>query len=395
MDIFEKCRQFLRAKQTIEAGIYPYFVPMNGNEGPRVRMDGKEIIMIGSNNYLGLTHDPRVIEAAVEATKKYGTSCSGSRFLNGTLDIHVELEKRLARFYRREAALVFSTGYMSNLGGIATIAGKDDYVILDKSDHASIYAGTKAAIGPVVRRYAHNNMEKLESLLSQLDPEKGKIIVSDGVFSMEGDIIKLDELVPIAKKYNARVYIDEAHGLGVIGEHGRGACEYFGLEKDVDIVMSTFSKSMASLGGFLAGPKDVIDYIKHFANPLVFTAAPTPASTAAALKTLEIIQKEPEHTHRLHKISAKMRKEFRNLGFDIGTSKDTPIIPLYIRDDEKSFIFWRKLFDNGVFTNAVVHPAVPHDHALIRTSFMSTHTDEDLDKVLDVCGKIGRDTGII
>ncbi len=395
MDIFDKCRQFLRAKQTIEAGIYPYFVPMAGNDGPRVQMDGKDIIMVGSNNYLGLTHDPRVIEAAVEATKKYGTSCSGSRFLNGTLDIHIELEKRLARFYRRESALIFSTGYMSNLGGISTIAGKDDYIILDKSDHASIYAGSKAANGAVIKRYAHNNMEKLEQVLSQLDPEKGRIIVSDGVFSMEGDIIRLNELVPIAKKYGARIYIDEAHGLGVIGEHGRGACEYFGLEKDVDIIMSTFSKSMASLGGFLAGPKDVIDFIKHFANALVFTASPTPAATAAALKTLDIIQKEPEHTHRLHKISAKMRKGFKNLGFDIGTSKDTPIIPLYIRNDEQTFIFWRKLFDYGVFTNAVVHPAVPQDHALIRTSFMSTHTDDDLEKVLEVFKKTGKEMGII
>lgn len=395
MDIFDKCRNFVRAKETIEAGIYPYFIPLTGNEGPRVKMDGKEIVMIGSNNYLGLTHDPRVVEAAVEATKAYGTSCSGSRFLNGTLDIHIELEEKLARFFRREAALIFSTGYMSNLGAIATIAGKDDYIILDKSDHASIYAGTFAAHGAVVKRYAHNDMQKLEQLLAQLEPDKAKIIVSDGVFSMEGDIINLDALIPIAKKYNARVYIDEAHGMGVLGEHGRGACEYLGREKDVDIVMSTFSKSMASIGGFIAAPKDVINFVKHFASPLVFSAAPTPAATATALKTLEIISKEPEHMHRLKKISAMMRREFKNLGFNIGSSKDTPIIPLYIGEDEKTFLFWRKLFDAGVFANAVVPPAVAPGQSLMRTSFMSTHEDTDLDKVLQICKKVGKELGII
>ncbi len=395
MDIFEKCRQFTRAKETIEAGIYPYFKPLSGNDGPHVWMDGREVIMIGSNNYLGLTHDPRVIEAAVEATKKYGTSCSGSRFLNGTLDLHLQLEEEIARFLNREAALIFSTGYMSNVGAISTLAGKDDYIILDRSDHASIYAGTWAALGAVVKRYKHNDMESLEHVLSQLEPDKGKLIVSDGVFSMEGDIVRLGELVKIARKYNARVYIDEAHGMGVLGEHGRGACEYLGHEQDVDVVMSTFSKSFASLGGFVASTQEVITYIKHWAGPLVFSAAPTPAATAAVLKTLEIIQTEPEHMHRLSRISERMRRDFKNAGFDIGTSKDTPIIPLYIRDDEKTFVFWRKLFDAGVFANAVISPAVPPGQALIRTSFMSTHTDDDLDRVLEITAKIGKELGVI
>ncbi len=395
MDIFDKCRNFTRAQETIEAGIYPYFRPLTGNDGPRVWMEGREIIMIGSNNYLGLTHDPRVVEAAVEATRRYGTSCSGSRFLNGTLDLHLRLEEEIARFMNREAAIIFSTGYMANLGGISTLVGKDEYVILDKSDHASIYAGTRAAINPIVKRYNHNNMESLERVLSQIDRDAAKLIVCDGVFSMEGDIVKLDELLPLAKKYNARVYIDEAHGLGVLGKHGRGACEYLGLEDQVDVVMSTFSKSLASLGGFVAGPRYVIDYVKHFANPIIFSAAPTPAATAAVLKTLEIIQTEPEHMERLRRIGDFMRKEFKNLGFDIGPSKDTPIIPIYVRNDELTFMFWKRLFEEGVYANAVISPAVPPDSALLRTSFMSTHTDEDLEKVLKASKKVGKELGII
>jgi len=395
LDIFDKCRNFTRAQETIEAGIYPYFRPLTGNDGPRVWMEGREIIMIGSNNYLGLTHDPRVVEAAVEATRRYGTSCSGSRFLNGTLDLHLRLEEEIARFMNREAAIIFSTGYMANLGGISTLVGKDEYVILDKSDHASIYAGTRAAINPIVKRYNHNNMESLERVLSQIDRDAAKLIVCDGVFSMEGDIVKLDELLPLAKKYNARVYIDEAHGLGVLGEHGRGACEYLGLEDQVDVVMSTFSKSLASLGGFVAGPRYVIDYVKHFANPIIFSAAPTPAATAAVLKTLEIIQSEPEHMERLRQIGDFMRKEFKNLGFDIGPSKDTPIIPIYVRNDELTFMFWKRLFEEGVYANAVISPAVPPDSALLRTSFMSTHTDEDLEKVLNASRKVGKELGVI
>ena len=395
MDIFEKCYNFTRARETIEAGIYPYFVPLSGNDGPVVQMDGHEVIMIGSNNYLGLTHDPRVVEVAIEATRKYGTSCSGSRFLNGTLDLHIELENRIAEFYNREASLIFSTGYMTNLGSIATLVDRNDCILMDKSDHASIYAGVLYVNGACIKRYLHNDMKSLEKNISELPADKAKIIISDGVFSMEGDIVKLDELVKVAKKYNARVYLDEAHGLGVLGDHGRGSAEYFGLESDVDLIMSTFSKSLASLGGFITGPRAVIDYIKHTASPLIFSAAPTPAATATVLKTLEIIQNEPEHTQRLLAISQKMRQELTAIGFNIGTSKDTPIIPIYIGNDEKTFLFWRRLFDNGVFANAVISPAVPPDEALIRTSFMSTHTDEHLDKVLSIIEKVAKDLGII
>jgi 8-amino-7-oxononanoate synthase len=396
LDIFEKCFKFTRAQEAIQAGIYPYFVPLSGNDGPVVKMDGKEVIMIGSNNYLGLTHDPRVVEVAIEATRKYGTSCSGSRFLNGTLDLHVELENRLAEFFNREAALIFSTGYMSNLGSIATLVDRNDCILMDKSDHASIYAGVLYVNGGAcIKRYLHNDMHSLEKMISELPSDKAKIIISDGVFSMEGDIVKLSELVKIAKKYNARIYLDEAHGLGVLGEHGRGSAEYFKLESDVDLIMSTFSKSLASLGGFITGPKAVIDYIKHKASPLIFSAAPTPAATATVLKTLEIIQNEPEHMQRLLSISKKMRQELKSIGFNIGTSKDTPIIPIYIGKDEKTFLFWRRLFDNGVFANAVISPAVPPDEALLRTSFMSTHTDEHLDKVLSIVEKVAKDLGII
>jgi 8-amino-7-oxononanoate synthase len=395
LDIFEKCYKFTRAKETIEAGIYPYFVPLSGNDGPVVQMDGHEVIMVGSNNYLGLTHDPRVVEAAIEATHKYGTSCSGSRFLNGTLDLHIELESRIADFFNREAALVFSTGYMTNLGSIATLVDRNDCILMDKSDHASIYAGVLSVNGACIKRYLHNDMKSLEKLIADLSADSAKIIITDGVFSMEGDIVKLDELVKVAKKYNARIYLDEAHGLGVLGEHGRGSAEYFGLESDVDLVMSTFSKSLASLGGFLTGPQAVIDYIKHKASPLIFSAAPTPAATATVLKTLEIINNEPEHTKRLQVISRKMRVEFKSIGFNIGTSQDTPIIPIYIGNDEQTFLFWRRLFDNGVFANAVISPAVPPDEALIRTSFMSTHSDEHLDKVLTIFKKVAKELGII
>jgi 8-amino-7-oxononanoate synthase len=395
LDIFEKCRNYTRAQETIEAGIYPYFTPLSGNEGPRARVNGREIIMIGSNNYLGLTHDSRVTEAAIEATRRYGTSCSGSRFLNGTLDLHVQLEEKIAKFMNREAALIFTTGYMTNVGALSTIAGNNDYLIIDKSVHASIYAGIMAAPRATIKRYAHNDMDSLEQVLQKVPDDKGKLIVSDGVFSMEGDIVKLDELIRLAKKYDARTYIDEAHGLGVLGKHGRGSCEYYGLEKDVDIVMSTFSKSLGSVGGFIAGPAEVISYIKHKSGALIFSAAPTPASTAAVLKTLDILEKEPEHVQRLQKVSRTMLTEFKKLGFDTGASKDTPIIPLYVRNDERTFLFWKKLFDAGVFANAVISPAVPPDEALIRTSFMSTHTDRDLEEVLEIVSKVAKELNVI
>lgn len=395
MDIFEKCEKFTRAEELIKAGIYPYFQPLTGNDGPRVCMNGHTVIMIGSNNYLGLTHDQRVIEAAIAATRKYGASCSGSRFMNGTLDLHLALEEKLATFMKREAALIFSTGFLANLGAISALAGRDDYIIMDKADHASIYAGTQAALGATVKRYRHNDMDDLDRVLAGLDPKKGKLIVSDGVFSMEGDIVNLERMTQIAKNYQARIYIDEAHGLGVLGKHGRGACEHLGAEDKVDLVMSTFSKSIGSIGGFVAASKQVVNYIKHTARALIFTASPTPAATAAALKSLEIIEREPERMVRLNRISSFMRTEFSGMGFDIGDSKSTPIIPLYIRNDERTMHFWRKLFDSGVFANAVLSPGVPPDQAMIRTSFMAVHSDDDLEKALEITQKVGKEVGII
>jgi len=395
LDIFDKCKDFTRAKEIMDAGVYPFFKPLSGNDGARVEMDGRSVTMIGSNNYLGLTHDPRVIEASKKATEKYGTSCSGSRFMNGTLNIHLELEEKLAKFMSREAALIFSTGFMANLGSISALAGKNDYIILDKACHASIYSGVQASTGATIKRYRHNDMDDLEQTISNLDEKKGKIIISDGVFSMEGDIVNLKRMTEIADKYNARIYIDEAHGLGVLGTHGRGACEYLGLEDKVDIVMSTFSKSLGSIGGFVAGSEEVIHYIKHSARALIFTAAPMPAATAATIKTIEIIQEEPERLERLSHISSFMHNSLKDIGFDIGHSNHTPIIPLFIRDDEKTLYFWKKLYDAGIFTNAVFSPAVPPDQALIRTSYMSTHTDEDLNKALEVFQKIGKEINII
>jgi 8-amino-7-oxononanoate synthase len=395
MDIFEKCFNFTRANEIIEAGIYPYFMPISENSGPTVVMNGKKVIMIGSNNYLGLTQDPRVIEASVKATEKYGTSCSGSRFLNGTLDLHLQLEEALAKFTQRESALIFSTGFMSNLGAIPSLVDRNDIIIMDKANHASIYSGTIASIGTELKRYKHNNMDDLEKVISAVDHNKGLIIVTDGVFSMEGDIAKLQRLTTIAKEHNARVYVDEAHGMGVLGKNGRGASELLEVEDDVDIVMSTFSKSFGSIGGFVAGPAEVIGYIKHKALPLIFSAAPTPAAVAAVIKSLEIIQKEPQHKERLQYISDFMRKELVNLGFDIGDAHNTPIIPIYIRNDEKTFLFWTKLFENGVFANAVISPAVPPDQALLRTSYMASLTDNDLDKVLDIMKSIGKEMDLI
>ncbi|GAB4371631.1 MAG: pyridoxal phosphate-dependent aminotransferase family protein [Calditrichia bacterium] len=398
MDIFDKCMNFTRAKEVMDQGIYPFFKPIRENYGNRVIMDGREIIMIGSNNYLGLTRDPRVQEAAIKAIERYGTSCSGSRFLNGTLELHEELEEKLAAFVRKEAALCFSTGYQSNLGSISTLVSKEDIIITDKTNHASIFDGIFLAagfnMGANVKRYKHNNMEDLERVLSKLDPEKPKMIVTDGVFSMEGDIVKLPVMVELAKKYKVRIYLDDAHSLGVEGETGRGTQEHYGIWDEVDLVMCTFSKSFASLGGFIAGKSEVVHYIKHFSRPLIFSAAIPPANIASVLKSLEIIQTEPQIVHRLQQIGKTMKREFEALGFNTGET-ETPIIPIIIGDDIKVFQFWRELFEAGIYANAVISPAVPPDRALIRTSFMATHTDDDLDIVLDTFKKVGKKMGLI
>lgn len=391
-DIFEKCFKFNTAKELQKAGIYPFFRIIESAQDPEVIMNGKKMIMVGSNNYLGLTNHPKVKEAAIEAVKKYGTGCAGSRFLNGTLDIHVKLEDRLAKFMRKEAALVFSTGFQVNLGVISALVGKDDVVIIDKMDHASIVDGCRLSCGEV-KRFKHNDMSDLQRIISE-NNGRGKLVVVDGVFSMEGDIVKLPEVVEIAKKNGARLLVDDAHGIGVLGKTGRGTAEHFGLEDEVDLIMGTYSKSLASIGGFIAGDADVIHYIKHFARSLIFSASPPPASIAAVNAALDIIENEPERIERLWKNTNKMLKGFRDLGFDLGPS-ETPIIPIIVGEDEIAFKFVMMLQEEGIFANVAVSPAVPPGKAIIRTSYMATHTDEQLDIVLQAFKKVGKALGVI
>lgn len=392
VDIFEKCSKFTAAKEIMDAGIYPYFRVIESAQDPEVIVDGKKMIMIGSNNYLGLTNHPRVKEAAIEALRKYGSGCAGSRFLNGTLDIHVNLEKKLAGFMRKEAALVFSTGFQTNLGVISAIAGKDDIILIDKMNHASIIDGCRLSFSEI-KKYRHNDMEDLERLLQQYN-DKGKLIVVDGVFSMEGDIADLRNIVKLAREYGARVMVDDAHGIGVLGMTGRGTAEHFQLEDEVDMIMGTYSKSLASIGGFIAASEDVIHYIKHFARPLIFSASPPPASIASVSAAIDIIEEEPERRERLRRNTNKMLKGFKALGFDTGRS-ETPIIPLIVGDDQRAFLMAKMLHDKGIFANVAVSPAVPNGNALIRTSYMATHTDEQLDKVLQAFEEVGKALGII
>ena len=392
VDIFEKCCKFTAAKEIMDAGIYPYFRIIESAQDPEVIVDGKKMIMIGSNNYLGLTNHPRVKEAAIEALRKYGSGCAGSRFLNGTLDIHVNLEKKLARFMRKESALVFSTGFQTNLGVISAIAGKEDLILIDKMNHASIIDGCRLSFSEI-KKYRHNDMEDLERLLQQYN-DKGKLIVVDGVFSMEGDIADLPNIVKLAREYGARVMVDDAHGIGVLGRTGRGTAEHFGLEDEVDMIMGTYSKSLASIGGFIAASEDVIHYIKHFARALIFSASPPPASIASVSAAIDIIEEEPERRERLRRNTNKMLKGFKSLGFDTGRS-ETPIIPLIVGDDHKAFLMAKMLHDKGIFANVAVSPAVPNGNALIRTSYMATHTDEQLDKVLQAFEEVGKALKII
>ena len=391
-DIFEKCFKFTAARELQHAGIYPFFRVIESAQDPEVIMNGKKMIMVGSNNYLGLTNHPKVKEAAIEAIKKYGSGCAGSRWLNGTLDIHVKLEEKLAKFIKRDAALIFSTGFQVNLGVISAIVGKDDVVIIDKMDHASIVDGCKLSYGEV-RRFRHNDMADLERVLND-NNGRGKLIVVDGVFSMEGDIVDLPSVVKIAKKFGARLMVDDAHGIGVLGKTGRGTTEHFGLENEVDLVMGTYSKSLASIGGFIAGDDDIIHYIKHMARAFMFSASPPPASVASVSAALDIIENEPERLERLWYNTNKMLKGFKDLGFRIGPS-ETPIIPVIVGSDETAFKMAMALQEEGVFANVAVSPAVPPGKALIRTSYMATHTDEHLDKVLDVFKKVGKALGVI
>ncbi len=392
MDIFAKCEAFTQAADARKAGYYPYFIPLEDTEGTEVVINGHRLIMIGSNNYLGLTTHPKVRQAALDAIGRYGTSCTGSRFLNGTLELHEELERRLAAFMRKEAALVFSTGYQTNVGTISSLVGRGDFVITDRDDHASIVDGCRLSFGEM-KRFRHNDMADLERVLASLPEDAGKLVVVDGVFSMGGDIAPLPEIVPICKKYGARLMVDDAHSVGVLGE-GRGTAAHFGMDDDADLIMGTFSKSFASLGGFIAGKAQVIDYIKHTARSLIFSASIPAANAAAALAALEIMQSEPERRERLMAIADKMRRGYKALGFNVGESQ-TPIIPIIIGDDTQTFMTWKALFAAGVYTNPVISPAVPPGMALLRTSYMATHTDEQMDRVLDIFAKVGKEMGII
>lgn len=391
-DIFEKCLKFTKAKELISCGLYPFFRVIESAQDPEVTMNGRRMIMVGSNNYLGLTNHPKVKEAAIEAVKKYGSGCAGSRFLNGTLDIHVALEAKLARFMRKDAALIFSTGFQVNLGVISALTGKDDVVIIDKMDHASIIDGCRLSYGEV-KKFRHNDMADLKRVLKE-NKDKSKLIVVDGVFSMEGDIAKLPDIVELAKKYDARLMVDDAHGIGVLGKTGRGTAEHFGLEREVDLIMGTYSKSLAAIGGFIVGDENIVHYIKHFARPLIFSASPPPASIAAVSAAVDIIENEPERRERLWKNTNKMLKGFKALGFETGPS-ETPIIPILVGESEIAFKFAMMLQEEGVFANVAVSPAVPNGKALIRTSYMATHTDKHLDIVLSAFEKVGRALGLI
>ena len=396
MDLFQKCLDFTRADLVKAQGVYPYFRPIEENEGPVVQIEGRKVIMAGSNNYLGLTALNPVKDAAIEAIKKYGTGCSGSRYLTGTLDLHVELEKRLAKFLGTEAVLLFSTGFQTAQGIIPTLVQKGEYVISDKDNHASIVAADLMAKGAFAefKRYKHNDMEDLKAVLEKIPKDKAKLIVTDGVFSTTGEIVDLPHLIKLAKEYNARVMVDDAHAVGVIGKGGRGTGSHFGIMKDVDITMGTFSKTFASLGGFMASTERVINYVKHHAPALIFSASPTPPSVAAAIAALDLLEKEPERVDNLKKNSDKMRDGFKKMGFEI-IDGITAIVPVIIGDDERTFIFWKKLFDAGVFTNAFISPGVPPGMAMLRTSYMSTHEEEHLNRILELFGEIGKELGII
>ncbi len=392
MDIFQKCYDFTIVKEAIEKGFYPYFIPLTDNEGSEVTYKGHRLIMCGSNNYLGLTTHPKVREAAQEAIRRYGTSCTGSRFLNGTLELHEQLEHELAEWVHKEAALVFSTGMQVNLGTVSALVGRGDIVILDKDDHASIVDGARLGYGKI-ERFRHNDMDHLERVLRSIPESVGKLIVVDGLFSMEGDLAPLPDLVALAKKYGARLMVDDAHGMGVTGG-GRGTAEHLGVNSEVDLIMSTFSKSFASLGGFIAGEADVIDYVKHQARALIFSASIPPANAAAALAALEVMRSEPERILRVNQNAEKMRKGFRQLGFDTGNSI-TPIIPIIIGDDQLTFLTWKMLFEAGVFVNPVISPAVAPGRQLLRTSYMATHTDAQLERVLEIFAGVGKQVGLL
>ena len=393
MDVFEKCLKIYETTQGLRAsGHYFFFRKLESAQDSEVVVNGKRVIMIGSNNYLGLTNHPRVKEAAIKAIERFGCGCAGSRFLNGNLEMHEELEIKLARFFRKEAALVFATGYQTNLGSISALLGRTDVAIIDKYDHASIIDGCRLSFGQV-KKYRHNDMKDLERVL-EATKDKGKLIIVDGIFSMEGDIADLPNIVRLAKTYGARVMVDDAHSIGVLGAAGRGTAEHFGLEDQVDLIMGTYSKSLAAIGGFVAGSREVIDFIKHIGRSMIFSASLPPPLVASVSVALDIIEEQPQLREQLWKNTHKMLKSYKEMGYDTGIS-ETPVIPIIIRDNMKVYAMCKLLFENGVFVNPVVSPAVPPGRELLRTSYMATHTEEQLDRVLGAFEKAGKQLGLI
>jgi 8-amino-7-oxononanoate synthase len=393
MDVFEKCQKIYEQTMGLkESGYYFFFRKLESPQDSEVIINGKRVIMIGSNNYLGLTNHPLVKEAAIRAIEKYGSGCAGSRFLNGTLEIHEELEEKLARFFRKESALVFATGYQTNLGAISALVGRNDVAIIDKYDHASIIDGCRLSFGQV-KKFRHNDMKDLERTLEQTKG-KGQLIIVDGIFSMEGDIADLPNIVKVAKTYGARIMVDDAHAVGVLGKGGRGTAEHFALEDEVDLIMGTYSKSLAAIGGFVAGSQTTINFIKHIGRSMIFSASLPPALVASVSTALDIIEEEPQLRTQLWKNTHKMLKGYKELGYDTGSS-ETPIIPIIIKDSMKVYEMCKRLFENGVFVNPVVSPAVPPGRELLRTSYMATHTDNQLDWVLDAFQKVGTEIGLI
>jgi len=396
LDLFKKCYDFTRADEIKKTGLYPYFRAIEENEGPLVHIEGRQVIMAGSNNYLGLTAHPKVKEASIKAIEKYGTGCSGSRYLTGTLELHLELERKMAKFFGVEAVLLYSTGYQTGQGVIPTLVQHGEYVVSDKDNHASIQIATMMAKGMTadLLRYKHNDMNDLERVLNKIPKETPKLIVSDGVFSTGGEIVELDRLVALAKEHNARTLIDDAHAVGVIGKGGRGTASEFNLVEDVDLTMGTFSKTFASLGGFIAGKAKVVDYIKHHSAALIFSASPTPASVAAAMAALEILEAEPWRVDKLISNANYIRKGLTDAGFNVIDGR-TGIVPVIVGNDEIAFKMWRMLFDAGVFVNVFISPGVPEGRQMMRTSYMATHEQSHLDQIIEIFKKVGTELGLV
>ena len=391
-DIFEKCYGFTRARDAMRDGYYPYFMPLDNTEGTTVTIGDKELVMAGSNNYAGLTTHPKVKAAAKEAVDKYGTGCTGSRFLNGTLALHLELDQRLAKFIGKESAVCFSTGYQTNLGTISALLGKGDVAVTDKDDHASIIDGCTFAHG-TMKRFRHNDIDHLEFVMKKIKDAKGILVIVDGVYSMEGDIAPVPEIIEVCKKYGARLMVDDAHSLGMLGG-GRGTGHHFGCIDEIDLVMGTFSKSFASIGGVIAGDDQVIHYIQHHARPMIFSASIAPPNVATVLAAVDVLETEPHWVEQLWENGRYMLEGFEKLGYNTGTS-ETPIVPILIGDDFRTLGLWMGLFEEGVYTNPVLAPAVPHGGQRLRTSYMATHTKEHLDRILHGFEVVGKRTGII